>query len=210
MCDRAVAVHNRETVRRCRHEIESEIAHCDLEIASFLEWKEATGKELITRIHSAAAAAARRVELLDRIEREALWAYDYESASDYYDKKGFSRQRIHQIKLEVGWARLVVDADPSMPVPVGQMARMLGATNPDLSLKAYFKAVRDNGGDLPAYSRLLELVKASREVDVDDDLALTGWRDRQHLQAIEQHFTALSNESSRTEARKIVQSTRQD
>lgn len=198
-------VRTAEEVRDQRCQVEADIAGCQSVIDRFVAWRNTTSTEFHALAQVAMQAVENRDALLLRIEQEALWAYDYESATDYYDSKGFSRQRMHQIKIEVTWKQLVGDFDELLPLPAGHLSRHLGTTSPKIALPAYKQAVQEAGGKAPTESRVKEWLAAAKEgINVQSGCAMQQWRDRKHLIEIERHLKALKTTEAREEARKLL------
>lgn len=195
---------NKAEVRKQRAAVEKEIAACQSTISEFVAWRDKAGQEFHAKATLAVAATQRKDELIDRIAREGLWAYDYDSAEDYYDQHGLSRQRVHQVKLEVTWKKLVNGYDPALPAPTGHNARHLGATQPKKAIEAYRRAVKESNGKQPAYQKTKELVAAAKAgVKMSDDGAVARWRDRQRIEVIMKNFKALSK-GGQDEVRRLI------
>lgn len=194
-----------QEVRTKRAQIEHQIAVCQQVIDEFCQWRDTVDKEFTSRVTVAFSAMQQQQALLHQIETESLWYGDYQSAADYFDQTGFSRQRYHQIKLEVIWCKLVGNYNDALPRPSGRNARDMGTLPPEKALPAYAKAIEEGNGHA-SDSSVHTWMQAVREgVEVTDSDAVTRWRDRQHLNEIATHFKQLQTEEARREAGQICQ-----
>ena len=134
-------------------------------------------EEIPDILQRAKIAMDNRDRLFGLIEKNELWRGDYESLEDYYDKKGFSRQRAKQLRDRIQITELINSMDSYLPAPSDTQTREMSKLRTDEEILAVWrKAVDESRGERPSNARVKELsAAASQGVNVTDAQALRAY-----------------------------------
>lgn len=203
---------NRKPTRRQELlQAEAEVFACNKIVDEFIAWRDALTDEFTKKAEAAFTAIQRRDELLAKIDTERLWESDYTSAEEYFDDKGFSRQRLHQLRVTVRWRTLIgaftklLPVSINLPIPTDHHARELGMMDEDKGIAAWRYGVTESGGNAPSIEKTREAVAmVNDDVPLEDKSAIAIWKDRKRLDIIRANYMALQTVEARREAAKIL------